>query len=133
MCCVKLLLDTHVWVRWLSADQPLAPPQIELIEEAEHLFVSAVSCWEVAYLAKRGRLILPLPMREWLYAALQGSGVETIPLSSDIGVTAAELPDIHRDPADRFIIATALVFDCRLVSFDGQFAKYEGLKGKLIS
>ena len=71
-----ILLDTHVWVRWLcpTAD-PLPLAMLETLETAGDLAVSAVSCWEVAYLAKRGRLVLPLPLATWLQAALAGSEI----------------------------------------------------------
>ena len=67
---MNLVLDTHIWVRWLSSNQPLDGKIINLIEEAETLAVSAVSCWEVAYLAKRKRIELPLALPEWMHAAL---------------------------------------------------------------
>lgn len=130
---MKVILDTHIWIRWVSADQPLDSRLVELIEKAQYLAVSAVSCWEVAYLAKRGRITLPLSVAEWLHEALKKSDVEAIPISSKIGLVAAELPDIHRDPADRFIIATALTYDYSIISFDRHFPEYEALKGKLIT
>jgi PIN domain nuclease of toxin-antitoxin system len=122
---VKLLLDTHIWIRWLSSDQPLPGELVEQIGEADQLAVSAVSCWEVAYLAKKKRIELPMRVSEWMCAALRGSGVEVINLSSEIAVKSADLPDIHRDPADRFIIATALVSGFQVASFDERFKQYE--------
>lgn len=130
---MNLLLDTHIWLRWLSADQPLDERIVVLIEEAERIAVSAVSCWEVAYLAKKKRIGLPMELSEWLHSALGGSGVEVISLSAGIAVSAAALPDIHRDPADRFIIATALDGGFHLVSLDGLFKEYEVLKDRLVS
>ena len=96
---MKLILDTHIWVRWLSSDQPLSEKIVDAIEEAEYLAVSSVSCWEVAYLAKRKRILLP---------------------------------DLHRDPADRFIIATALACNLQLISFDERFKLYDSMKNCLI-
>ncbi len=128
-----LLLDTHIWIRWLSSDQPLAERLVTRIEEADSLAVSAVSCWEVAYLAKKKRIELPLVLSEWITAALAGSGVEVINISSRIAVTSAELPDIHRDPADRFIIATALESGSHLVSFDERFKQYDCIKDLLVT
>ncbi len=130
---MKLLLDTHIWIRWLSSDQPLPEKLVRQIEEADRLAVSAVSCWEVAYLAKKKRIELPLALADWMTAALEGSGVEVINLSSSMAVKAAGLPDIHRDPADRFIIATALESSFSLVSFDEYFKKYDCIKDVLIN
>ena len=130
---MKLLLDTHIWIRWLSAAQPLDDKLISSIEEAERLAVSAVSCWEVTYLAKKNRIELPMALSEWMTAALDGSGVEVIDISSRIAVQSAELPDIHRDPADRFIIATALESGFHVVSFDERFKQYDCIKDVLVT
>ncbi len=130
---MKLLLDTHIWIRWLSSEQPLPEKLVRQIEEADRLAVSAVSCWEVAYLAKKKRIELPLALADWMTAALEGSGVEVINISSNIAVKAAGLPDVHRDPADRFIIATALESSFRLVSFDECFKQYDCIKDVLMS
>jgi PIN domain nuclease of toxin-antitoxin system len=129
---VNLLLDTHIWIRWLSSDQPLPDKIVRQIEEADQLAVSAVSCWEVAYLVKNKRIELPMIMSEWMPAALEGSGVEVVNISSEIAVKSAQLPDIHRDPADRFIIATALECNFHVVSFDERFKQYDCIGNLLI-
>ncbi len=127
-----MLLDTHVWLRWLSpADMPLPRRVIETLEADTDLAVSAVSCWEVAYLAKRGRLLLPLPLAAWLPEALAGSGISCIPLDAQIATAAAGLSDIHRDPADRFIIATALATRRRLLTLDSVIPQYPELTGHM--
>jgi PIN domain nuclease of toxin-antitoxin system len=129
---VKLILDTHVWIRWLSADQPLDGHILETIADATGLAVSPVSCWEVAYLVKRNRLVLPMSLPDWMQAALDGSRVEVLDLTLGIAMIAAGLPDIHRDPADRFIMATALATRRNLVSLDQRFRTYEVLRELLI-
>ena len=130
---MKLLLDTHIWVRWLSSDQPLREDIQATIGEAELLAVSAVSCWEVAYLSKQGRLRLPCDIEQWMNLALEGSQVRPVPVSSAVAVASALLPDKHKDPADRIIIATALAMKYQLVSFDKRFLEYDELKGNLIA
>ena len=129
---MNLLLDTHIWLRWLSLDQPLSQNVTSLIEDADYLAVSSVSCWEVAYLAKKRRVILPLPISDWITSATIRSDVEIISVSSEIAVLSAMLPDIHRDPADRFIIATAVNHDLYLISYDARFKEYECLDNHLI-
>jgi PIN domain nuclease of toxin-antitoxin system len=127
-----MLLDTHAWLRWLSpADNPLPAPLIETLEADADLAVSAVSCWEVAYLAKRGRVLLPLPLAEWLPEALAGSGISCIAIDAQIAATAAGLSDIHRDPADRFIIATALATHRRLLTLDSVIPRCPELSGHM--
>jgi PIN domain nuclease of toxin-antitoxin system len=130
---MELLLDTHIWIRWLSSDQPLPEEIVRQIEEADQLAVSAVSCWEVAYLAKKGRIQLPLSISSWMQLATKGSDVEVISISSEIAVSSAGLPDIHRDPADRFIIATALICGVKLITFDEQIRCYDCVKDLLLT
>lgn len=128
-----ILLDTHVWVRWVDPQaNPLSPGILDCIETAEQLAVSAVTCWEVAWLARRGRLQLRMSLLDWLDQALQGSDVICIPVERPIAVRAASLPEHHRDPADRFIIATAIERQARLISLDSAFPLYVELAGKLI-
>gem|GEM_PF-5684008 len=62
-----ILLDTHIWVRWVdSLADPLLPGIVNQIETADAVAISAVSCWETAWLARRGRLQLKLELDRWL-------------------------------------------------------------------
>ena len=127
-----ILLDTHIWVRWIEPDTDPLPATISrMIDNSDQVTISAVSCWEVTYLVKRNRLILPLPMDEWLQAALDESGVRSVPLTSKMASRAASLADIHRDPADRFIIATAIETGATLLTLDSLFKNYPELIGLL--
>ncbi len=127
-----MLLDTHIWLRWLSPEGAELPASVlAKLEADDDLAVSAVSCWEVAYLARRSRLMLPIPLADWLAEALAGSGVTCLSLDWQIAATAANLADIHRDPADRFIIATALTTGRRLLTLDGVIPSYPELTGLL--
>jgi PIN domain nuclease of toxin-antitoxin system len=127
-----ILLDTHIWIRWIESDtDPLPIDVSRMIDHGERVSVSAISCWEVSYLVKRNRLSLPLPIDEWIQAALDESGVESLSLTAKIASRATMLPDIHRDPADRFIIATAIETGATLLTLDGTFKDYPEL-GKLL-
>lgn len=127
-----ILLDTHIWVRWIEKEAEPLPAHISsAIDSAEKVAVSAVSCWEVAYLNRRNRLVFPLPVDEWLQAALDESGVTCMPLTREMASMAANLADIHRDPADRFIIATALEIGATLFTLDAVFGNYPELDGLL--
>lgn len=75
--------------------------------------------------------MLPLPMDEWLQAALDESGVTSVSLTATMATRAAALADIHRDPADRFIIATAIETGATLLSLDSVFENYPELAGFL--
>ena len=127
-----ILLDTHIWIRWIEPDTDPLPAAIsKIIDNSDQVTVSAVSCWEVAYLAKRNRLKLPLPINEWLHAALNESGVTSVPLTANMASIAASLADIHRDPADRFIIATAIETGATVLTLDSAFKDYPELTGLL--
>ena len=120
-----ILLDTHVWVRYLApAARPLPTRVLAAIAAADGLAISAISCWEVVNLQRRGRIELALDIDQWLDMALAGSGIECIAITGEIGSRAAALTNIHRDPADRLIIATAVVARVRLLTLDEAIQQY---------
>lgn len=128
-----IVLDTHIWVKWiLGGDAALAPAIIDAMQKENRLAVSAISCFEVSMLVNRGKLELPLPVTEWLKEALVESGVESLPVTCEIANRAVLLPEIHRDPADRIIIATALVYNAKLASMDTVFPDYQELRYLLV-
>jgi len=128
-----IILDTHIWVNWIVRGEAALPPAMaEAMQKEDRLAVSAISCFEVAMLASRGKLELPLPVNEWLREALGQSGVESLPITCEIANRSVSLAEIHRDPADRIIIATALVHDAKLASIDSVFPAYPELEHRLI-
>ena len=128
-----IVLDSHIWFWWINLEHHRLPVStLAEIEHASQVGVSSVSCFELALAHHRGRLELPLPISEWFSLALTGSDVKLLPLTPAIAARAVELPDIHRDPFDRIIIATALELDARLASVDGHFVSYTELAGRLI-
>ncbi len=127
-----LILDTHALYWWANrTPDKLGQQQINAIETAESLAVSAMSCWEMAWLVKRGRIMLKLPVADWL-DQIEASGVAIIPVSRTIAERAVLLPEHHKDPVDRIIIATAVEHRAQLVSVDGQFPAYQELAGLLV-
>jgi PIN domain nuclease of toxin-antitoxin system len=87
----------------------------------------------VSLLVKQRKLELPLPVDEWLVEALSASGVDCLPVTCEISRLSAALQDIHKDPADRIIIATAITHDALLASVDPAFPEYSELIGRLIA
>jgi PIN domain nuclease of toxin-antitoxin system len=123
-----VLLDTHVWL-WLVAGSP------DLTTEARHtidraaaagtLRIAAISLWEIALLASRGRIVLGKSIGPWLAEALADPAPAIDPLSPQIAVEACSLPEaFHRDPADRMIVATARVTNAVLMTRDRQILDY---------
>ncbi|MFT3772221.1 MAG: type II toxin-antitoxin system VapC family toxin [Minicystis sp.] len=122
-----IVLDTHVWIWWVQGEPRLPRTAADLITQAETtgLGVSAISCWEIAKLVERGRLVLPCPVEDWLDTALGYPGVELVPISPRIAVESTQLPgDFHDDPADQLIVATARVLDCPLMTADQKIRAY---------
>ena len=129
-----VVLDTHIWVWWLNDRfSYLSVQQIDCIEQSERVGVSVISCFEIAQLVKRERLVLPLAVEEWLQEALMPAGIELLPLSPEILCRAVNLTDIHKDPFDRMIIATVLNYQGKLMSVDSHFINYPELQGYLLN
>lgn len=123
-----IVLDTHVWIWWVSGSDRLAPAQREALEQGETggIGVSAISCWEVAKLVELGRLELDRPVADWLREALRYPGVRLLALTPDIAVASTTLPgDFHRDPADQIIVATARLAESPLLTSDRAIVDYE--------
>lgn len=127
-----IVLDTHIWLWWVNRDITLEPARIEQIEHGDLVAVSAISCFEVAWLDHHGRIVLPCDKQEWFEKALDGSGIVLLPVTPKIAVMAVELPEHHSDPQDRIIIATALAHDAKLISSDKKFPMYAELAGRLL-
>ncbi len=125
---MRLLLDTHVLV-WLLADSARISGRvyshIERAADKDELFVSAITPWEIAMLVAKERLRLNRDIADWLTAALALPGIQLEPLSPSIAVASTRLPwDVHPDPADRILLATARHLDATLVSADRQLLAY---------
>jgi PIN domain nuclease of toxin-antitoxin system len=122
-----VVLDTHVWIWWVSDNQRLRQAQRQAIADnvANRIGVSVISCWEVAKLVRGGRMQLTIGVSERLDEALAYPGVELLGFTPQIAVEANNLPgDFHRDPADQILVATARVYQCPLVSSDGSIRSY---------
>jgi PIN domain nuclease of toxin-antitoxin system len=127
-----LILDTHALYWWVNrTPDKLGQQQRDAIETAESLAISAMTCWEMAWLVKHGRIALKLPIADW-FDQIEKCGVDVIPVTRAIAERAVCLPEHHKDPADRIIIATALEFQAQLVSVDSRFPTYQELTGLLL-
>jgi PIN domain nuclease of toxin-antitoxin system len=123
------LLDTHVWLWYAEGDsEQLKPATIKRLDDMRHgkgLWVSAISVWEVGVLAAKGRVQLSVPLRDWVDRALQAPGVYLVPIDALSAVESTLLPgELHGDPADRFLIATARTQEKILATRDGAILNY---------
>lgn len=115
-----ILLDTHVLL-WLDAGNPVLNPSMRAqLDDAlrnDALVASTICFWEIAMLARKGRIQLPTTTAS-LRLDLLRAGLRELPISGEVGIEAAELATAHADPADRLLIATARSYDALLVTAD---------------
>lgn len=125
---MRLLLDTHIWLWSLLAPEKLGRRVAEELErEDNELWLSPVSVWEALVLAEKGRVeLLPDP-ESWVRAALREVPLKEAPLVREVAIQSRRLPIPDKDPADRFIAATAHVYDLTLVTNDGALREIEGV------
>jgi PIN domain nuclease of toxin-antitoxin system len=123
-----IVLDTHALL-WMDRNDPMLGPQarglIENTWRSDVVAVSAISFWETALLADRGRIVLPVPAEAWRLDLLQ-AGLREIPVDGRIALLATRLEGLHRDPADRFIVATSLQLGATLVTADSEILGWAG-------
>ena len=123
-----IILDTHIWIWFITQEFDRFPSHWrEAIETSETVGISPVSCYEVALAQQRGRLQLPCNVEFWLQEALEPSGIVLFPITAQIAYQAVNLSSVHKDPFDRLIISTALVYQAKLASIDHLFSRYPEL------
>ncbi|MEH2191865.1 MAG: type II toxin-antitoxin system VapC family toxin [Nostoc sp.] len=121
-----IVLDTHIWVWWVQNDSRLTKKQQQWLQdyESDGLGISILSCWEVAKLVEKKRLILPVDIDKWLEATLAYPGVQLLNLSLPIIVDSTQLNGFHSDPFDQMIVATARFYNCLLLTADAKILNY---------
>jgi PIN domain nuclease of toxin-antitoxin system len=124
----RLLLDTHTWLWGVQGSRELSAAVGNTINQAAQnglVLLSAISIWETALLAARGRLALGRPISEWVEQALTRSRVVIEPLSPEIAIESCFLPeDFRSDPADTIIVATARITGAKLMTRDRRILAY---------
>ena len=123
-----LLLDTHVLI-WLLRDaeriRESVYEQIQRAADADALVVSAITPWEIAVLVAKKRIDLGMDVQLWIDAALRLPGIRLYPFLPEIAVASTRLPwEMHADPADRILAATARHLGAALVTADEQMLRY---------
>ena len=120
----SILLDTCALI-WLgNGDAALSLDARQAIEESETVYVSPISLWEVSNKCRKGKLQLKYPPREWFDKVLQRYQLEILPLTNEAMFLAGELQEHHKDPADRMIIASAMINGLVVVTADRNFSLY---------
>jgi PIN domain nuclease of toxin-antitoxin system len=114
----RVVLDTHTILWWHAESDRLSDVALRAIAGAPVVLVSPISFWEIAMLVQKGRVALDRPTAVWVSDFQSTDRVEIADLTPAIAVRAAELSDIHGDPADRILVATAGALGLPLVTKD---------------
>ncbi len=116
---MKLLLDTHILLWSLLEPEKLSKRVAsELEDPSNESWVSPISIWEVLILAERGRVILNPDPLTWIRNLLRTIPLKEAPLNHEVAIQSRTIDLRHQDPVDRFLAATAIVYDLTLVTAD---------------
>lgn len=123
---MKLLFDTHLLI-WAAEDSPRLPKAVaQIIDDTENeLVFSVASVWEIAIKHAVGRNVVRVDPRR-LRRSLLDNGYTELPITSEHAVAIDALPDLHKDPFDRILIAQATVEAITLLTVDKIVAHYPG-------
>ncbi|WP_041494479.1 type II toxin-antitoxin system VapC family toxin [Burkholderia sp. KJ006] len=121
---MRLLLDTHVFLWSVTDDRKLSKAARTLIVDADEVFVSAATIWEASIKSGLGKLDVDV---NELVAEISAAGFVELPVRVAHAAMVRDLPDVHRDPFDRLLVAQAMTEPLRLVTADGHLAKYTDL------
>ena len=123
---MKLLLDTHAFLWWVTADDRLSDRAADLIRDPRNdLFLSAVSVWEIAIKSADGRIELLDPPATYIPQQMEANGFSGLAIQLHHALAVHTLPPIHRDPFDRMLLAQAVAEDLTLITHDREIARYD--------
>jgi PIN domain nuclease of toxin-antitoxin system len=120
----SMILDTCALLWLASRDKKLSRSALKEINAASAVYVSAISGFEIAIKVAKGKLKLPVPPQLWFEKVVEHHGLTVLPLELNVCIAAAQLPPIHDDPCDRFIIAAAKMTGLAVVTADERFQEY---------
>ncbi len=123
---MKLLLDTCCILWTVAAPDRLSPQAKELLENPEaQIFISVISCAEIACASYRGQIELDRHWKRWFRHYIGLNGWRSVPIDLEISEESYSLPEpFHQDPADRIIVATARLSSCSVITADSRILSY---------
>ena len=124
-----ILLDTHALLWWALDPDQLSPGAVEVVKQMERdgAFASSISIWELGVKVARGKLDLGIAIDEFARRVEKSGVVEFVSVDTTIWLRSLALPWVHRDPADRVNVATALLLDVPVLSKDAVMQGYDGI------
>jgi PIN domain nuclease of toxin-antitoxin system len=124
---MKLLLDTHIWLWQVLTPEKLKKKVARAIEnQANELWLSPVSIWELSVLVRKGRIELDDSLNSWVSRTLSQTTYREAPLTNDVVLAISKIRFSHQDPADQFIAASAKAFNLTLVTADPRLLSLKG-------
>ena len=121
-----VVLDTSALLFWTLDRARLSAAAASAIADADRILVSSISIWEIGIKVSKGRLSIPVPVREYAERLQLVDRVEVLPVDTETWLANLDLQWEHRDPADRSIVATALLKSCPLVTSDTRIRAFYG-------
>lgn len=122
---MRALLDTHTFLWWVADDSRLSDSARDIIAEPNNtLVLSAASAWEIVIKVRTGKLILPEEPEYYIPSRLASNQFESLPIHLSHALQVSQLPDYHRDPFDRIIIAQSQVEQIPILTLDNLIAQY---------
>jgi len=122
---MKALLDTHAFIWWVTDDSQLSSTARSIIAEPRNiLFLSAASAWEIVIKVRLRKLNLPEHPKTYVPSRLTINRFESLPIRMVHALQVANLPELHRDPFDRIIIAQSQVEKMPIVTVDSLMTQY---------
>ena len=121
---MRLLLDTHIYIWAVMDSVKLTKAARQLIVDADEVFVSSASIWEASIKVGLGKLDVDVNR---LVSEIEGSGFVELPVRAVHAALVRDLPEIHRDPFDRILVAQAMSEPLRLITADVHLAAYSEL------
>ena len=121
---MRLLLDTHIFLWYITGDERLSQRFRQAIEDADVAYLSVISGWEATIKHQLGKLPLPAPPTPWLREQRENHGIESLPLSETAVSILSQLPLHHKDPFDRMLVCQSIEHDLAIVTVDPILEKY---------
>jgi PIN domain nuclease of toxin-antitoxin system len=122
---MKVLLDTHTFLWWIANDPQLSLSAKQIMEDANtEPLLSAVSGWEIAIKSRLGKLKLPADLQGFIAEQLRVNAIQVLPIQMSHALHVFTLPDHHRDPFDRMLVAQSQLEQLPILTCDPQIARY---------
>lgn len=122
---MRILLDTHVFLWYISADPKLPTAYRAAIQDpTNEIFLSVASVWEAVIKSQLGKLPLPAPPADYLPQQREAHGITALPIDEGAMSALASLPPLHRDPFDRLLVAQAIQHGLTIATVDADIISY---------